>query len=160
MQLSIEEAVRNSVEAEESAARFYSALSYHSTQKPAKEFFAQMAEEEWDHARSILAFGKKLGAGQLPANVDVGFVSAETMPGWEDQTGLTYGQAIEMALSNERHSELVYASLAETAVGEVKVLFNRLVGDERRHALMLEEIMAASTQQERDITVSFKNGPS
>lgn len=136
--LTLAQVVRNSIEAEYAAARFYKMLAESTTDFKAKEFLASMEKLECGHAKSIEQLGQRLGAGELPVRADDNVELIETAPDWQDVDEITYFEALELACELEQHAELYYGALADTTRGEIRELFARIAQDERKHVEMLE----------------------
>ncbi|MCU0663461.1 MAG: ferritin family protein [Myxococcota bacterium] len=135
--LTLEQVVRNCVEAENAAARFYELLADFTLKVDARDFLQSMCKLERGHAMSIERLGQKLGAGELPMRADDNVELIETAPAWSDVADITLSEALGLAIELEQHAELYYSALADATKGEISQLFARIAQDERSHLKML-----------------------
>ncbi len=70
MSITLEQAIRNAVEAERGAHRFYTFIAQNTSDPEAKKFLREMAEQEKNHAELIEKLGKKLVEGELPVHAE------------------------------------------------------------------------------------------
>jgi rubrerythrin len=136
--LTLAQVVRNSIEAEYAAARFYRTLADSTSDTHAKDFLTSMEKLECGHAKSIEQLGQRLGAGELPLRADDNVELIETAPAWQEVDEITYLEALELACELEQHAELYYGALADTTRGEIQELFARIAQDESKHVEMLK----------------------
>jgi rubrerythrin len=139
--LTLGQAMRNAIEAENAAARFYALLAQSTQDADAKTFLEQMAVQERHHAKSVA----DVADVQLPSNVTGRVELVETAPEWAYLDDITYGQALEVALEAERHAHLFYDAVAEAAKGEVADFFRALARQELDHVEALEKRIRGST---------------
>lgn len=126
-------AVRNGIEVELAAERFYRLLAESTEEAESKRFLNEMAAQEAEHAARIEALGKDLEAGELPRYSDPGVETVETSPDWAYVDGLGYRDALSLALQNEEHAALTYSALAESTQGVISEFFAQLTRDEEQH---------------------------
>jgi rubrerythrin len=117
--ITLEQAIRNAIEVELSAARFYEELAGNAADVSTRVFFEELQQEELGHARAIEALGRDLTDGRLPDVASEHWEIVETSPAWRHVDGTTYGQALEVALESERGAALFYAALANAAASKV-----------------------------------------
>jgi rubrerythrin len=139
MEITLEKAIANAAASEEQAARFYRLLAENNEDPEAKAFFEEMENAELEHARSIREHGRMLGLASTQLRPDSQVEMVETAPGWRDAEGLSYPQALEVALEAENHAALYYDALADFVSGEIKQFFQSLARTEEQHA---ERILA------------------
>jgi len=137
--VTIQTAVANAAASEEEAARFYRFLAENNDDPETKAFFQEMENAEIEHARSIREQGKQLGADTKKLSPDGKVELVETAPGWREAEGLTYAEALEVALEAENHAALYYDALSDFATGKTKEFFLTLARTEEQHA---ERILA------------------
>jgi rubrerythrin len=111
---SLSQALRNAIEVERGAARFYERLAQQAKEPEAKQFLEQMTREEIGHAAALEHKSRELGV-ELPAQADWRYDSVETVPDWTLADDITLEQALAVALEAEQHAELFYDAIAETA---------------------------------------------
>lgn len=137
--LTIEQAIRNAVEAELAAARFYELLGESTEDPEAKLFLDQMRQDEIAHAKAIEELGKRVTAKELPVHADADCSNVETAPAWKFVDGIDYLSALRVALEAERSASLYYGAVAEAFTGEEKTFFEELAETEDGHAKRIEE---------------------
>jgi rubrerythrin len=140
MTLTLEQAIRNAVEAERAADRFYRDLAAATTDEAARALLAQMAAEEGAHADGLLGLARELGAGALPERADMPVRGIESAPAAVEARDLDFEQAVTLALEAENSASLYYDALASSCGGAAAEFFARVAADEERHAARLREI--------------------
>lgn len=133
------QAVRNAVEAELSAERFYRQLAENTRDEEAFRFLTQLADQEIKHADAFKKFGEQLEAGELPFAADFNVEVIEAAPEWAYTEDMSYRQALTIALENEQRAELYYDALAETTEGKISEFFAKIAKVEQQHVHELEE---------------------
>ena len=127
------QAIRNAVEAEMAAARFYRLLAQSTEDPESRAFLEDMAVQEVSHAQAIEKAGEKLIAEGLPEHA-VGRVEVvETLPSWRFVDDLTLDQAYEVAITAERQAALYYDAFADSLEGSVAAFFRQLAKQEEEH---------------------------
>jgi len=140
--LTIEQAIRNAVEAERAAARFYKLLAESTEDPEAKLFLDKLREDEIAHAKAIEELGKRVTNKGLPVKADADCTSVETAPAWKYVDGIDYLSALRVALEAEHSAALYYSAVAEAFVGDEKMFFEDLSVTEENHATRIKEILA------------------
>jgi rubrerythrin len=138
-QMTLEKAIRNGIETERAAERFYRTLADSTEDPEARAFLKEMAEQESTHRDRILDLGKSLNDKELPAYADENIEIVETAPAWADVDNLSYAEALAVALENEHHAVLYYSALCDSVDGNVLLFFQKLVEDEEGHVALLNE---------------------
>lgn len=133
------QAIRNAIEIERAAGRFYLQLLGMTKDPATRGFLQEMAAQEEDHAKRLEALAAKIEAGELPASPDDQVHGVETAPGWtcSDEVMLDLRNALTIAIEAENSAALYYDAMADSAEGEVKKFFLDLVDTENGHARML-----------------------
>ncbi len=129
----LEQAVRNGIDIERAAERFYRLLAESTEETEARRFLMKMADQEADHAKRIEALGDRLGAEELPRYSAPATDGVETSPEWAFVEGISYPDALQLALQNEEHAAMFYEALADGAEGTVRELFIQLTRAEEHH---------------------------
>lgn len=140
--ISLEQAIRNAIEVELSAARFYEELASQSANDKTRALFDRLRKEELGHARSIEAFGRMLTNGELPAEANDSWEIVETSPVWRHVEGISYDQALEIALEAERGAAMYYSAVAATTASPpVRSFFEQLAENEQTHVRKILDLM-------------------
>jgi rubrerythrin len=140
-EITLAQAVRNAIEGEYYAARFYNMLARDNEDDRAARFFSKIADQEVHHAQQIEAMGDLMGASELPASPNIDVAGIGTVRSAEGRTDLTYGDALEIALQAERNAMRFYALMAELFEGDASLLFDTISRAEAEHAEDIETIM-------------------
>ena len=143
--ISLVQAIRNALEAEDAAARFYDLLAHSTDDRQARNFLLAMAEDEKRHHQQISRLALKAADQPLPDIPDDNCELVETAPEWAELDQLDYDSALAVALEAEEHAELFYDALAGALQGregdEGKKFFQDLAATERQHATRLRQLM-------------------
>lgn len=141
--MTIGQAMRNAIEAELAAARFYDALAPRAADAETKSFFEQMAQQEREHAAAIEEMSEKIGTGELPTRADTEVSMVETVPGWSDASGIEIDQALALALEAENSAALYYDALSDFCDVSAKAFFQKMASQEETHAETLRRMIAS-----------------
>jgi rubrerythrin len=128
------QAIRNAVEAELAAARFYQLLAESTGDAESRAFLAELAEQEILHARAIEAKGIEIAGGPLPARAEGEVEMIETLPEWRFADDLTLAQALDIAFEAETQASMYYDAFADYLEGAGKEFFAELARVEAEHA--------------------------
>ena len=145
--ISLEQAIRNAIEVERSAARFYQELSSQSANDETRKLFDRLMQEELGHAQSIEAFGRMLTDGKLPDDATDSWDIVETSPVWRHVEGISYDQALEIALEAERGAAMYYSAVASTTASPpVRSFFEQLAEYGQVHVRKILDLMDQDTR--------------
>ena len=136
------QAIRNAVEAELAAERFYRELAESTQDDESRAFLLKMANQESEHAKAMERFGEQVRAGDLPFAADFNVEFVESAPQWAFAQEMSYEQALNVALENEQRAELYYGTLAETTRESVADFFKKVAQVEQQHVEILEKIVS------------------
>jgi rubrerythrin len=141
--MTLGQAVRNAIEAEWEAARYYTKLAAHAAGDDAQHFLQDMAGQEVEHARDLERFAASLDKGRVPEapSRDVGELVA--LPALVPGEPLVYEAALELALDAESRAHAAYASLADAMGGPSAAFFSKLALAELQHAEQLQRLLDA-----------------
>jgi rubrerythrin len=139
--VTIEQAIRNAVEAERAAARFYSLLGDSTEDPEAKLFLEQMHDDELKHAAAIEHLAQGITSRDLPAHAEEGYAVVETAPAWKYVDGIDYLSALRVALEAEQSAALYYGAVADAFMGEQKQFFEDLSLTEEKHAERVQQMI-------------------
>jgi rubrerythrin len=140
--LTIGQAVRNAVEVEVAAGRFYRLLADSTQDARAKEFLLKLAVQEDAHAKAIEAMGKRLVQGELPQRAEDGVEIIEASPDWRFLDNVGFADALNVAREAEHHAALYYDALADAVDGPVSEFFTQLARTEEQHVRDVETLIA------------------
>ncbi|OQB08621.1 MAG: putative trifunctional 2-polyprenylphenol hydroxylase/glutamate synthase subunit beta/ferritin domain-containing protein [Deltaproteobacteria bacterium ADurb.Bin207] len=138
--LSIEQALRNAVEAELAAARFYSRLAEHTTDPTARRLVQQLHDDELKHAAAIELMSRRLGK-VLPVHATDGYAMVEIEHEWDLDSNINYLSVLERAIAAERKASRFYGTLATAFTGEARSFFDELSMVEELHANRLLKLL-------------------
>ncbi len=133
------QAIRNAIEAEYAAARFYSLLAESTADRRSRAFLEDMAGYERLHARHIRELGAVLVDGPLAEHADSDIGLVETLADWRFVDDIGIPEALAVALAAEEQAALFYDALAEYFDEPVKTFFLDLAATEEAHAAALRE---------------------
>ncbi len=135
--LTLAQALRNAIGAEEAAAAFYQTLSERLEAPEARAFLAAMADDERSHADALRALAQTLCDEPLPAAAEPFYTQAELPPVSFFATDFDLCDSLSLALDGEHRAHDFYDALAHDAGGEMTELFETLAAAERQHAARL-----------------------
>ena len=131
----LKQALRNAIEVEKAASRFYRDLAARTSDREARSFLEKMTADEMAHAEALERKVKELVEGKLPDWPDFAVESVEAAPDWECAEDVSYADALRVALEAEQHAELFYDSIADTAPTEpAREFFRDVAQTEAKHA--------------------------
>ena len=133
------QAIRNAIEAEHAAARFYSLLADSTVDRWSRAFLEDMAGYERRHARHVQQLGAMLVDGPLAERADSDIGLVETLDDWRFVDDIGMEQALAVALAAEERAALFYDAVAEYFDEPVKSFFLGLAATEEAHATELRD---------------------
>lgn len=137
----LEQALRNAIESEDAAERFYALLADSTEDRRTKDFLLAMAKEEAAHKRQIETLAAQVASRSLPDLPDGKVELVETRSEWSDLDKLDFGSALAMAIEAEDFAALFYDALAASFESEKeKAVFSSIARTEERHAQRLREM--------------------
>ena len=137
----LSQAIRNAIDSERKAARFYRQLADKSQDPATRRFFERMVEVENRHAFEIEQHGRSL-VGDLPWRGDAKLDFIETAPGWTDAEGIDVEAALRIALEAEVQASLYYDAFADALEEPGRSFFRGLSAAEEHHAEMIRRVLA------------------
>jgi rubrerythrin len=134
----IDEVLIFAVNAEQEAVDFYSRLSNQSLNTEMKQIFNQYAHEEMKHKARLLKV-REQGIFEISdeqiADLKISDYVVDVYPG----PGMTYEEALVLAMKKEKAAFRLYLDLAGLAESEeLKTIFNSLAQEEAKHKLRFE----------------------
>jgi len=141
--ISPQQAIRNAVEAELAAARFYRLLAESTDDLEAQSYFSDLSEQEVKHAAAIQEAGAQIADGPLPAHAVGDVEIIETLPAWRYADNLTLADALEIAFAAENQAALYYDTFADYLAEPAASFFRNLAKAEEQHAAEVARRKAA-----------------
>jgi rubrerythrin len=136
--IELKQALRNAIEVERSATRFYDRLAAKTAPGPTRDFLEQMVREETTHAAAFEAKAQELAGGLLPVAPDRRVDTVETIPEWSLAESIGLEEALQIAVEAEQHAELYYDAVADSlGQGPVAEFYRSVADTESRHAQAL-----------------------
>lgn len=132
--MKIEQAIRNAVEAEKAASRFYARLVHLARDDHTRAFLRAMSEQEQHHAEQVERLGRDLHSGPLPVQADSPIETVETAPAWDQAEQMDLARALDLALEAENHAALYYDAMSDFFQGTTAEFFRSLAKKELGHA--------------------------
>lgn len=141
------QAIRNAIDAELAACRFYQLLSESTSDPTAREFLQDMAAAETEHAQAIRVQSEALFRGPLPAQADSLVEVIETVPDWKYVDDVTFDESLRIARTAEVQASLYYDAIADSLTGASQTFFRDLARTEEDHARLIDERQRARSQR-------------
>lgn len=129
----LEQTLRNMIEAAIVAARFYSHLAGKTGDTEAKAFLEGLVARERAHAEAIEVLALEMTDRPLPLFADRFVQTATIVPEWRLVEGVSYAQAIDVALDAASHAALLYGALADGAAEPAAALLRGLAEQQEAH---------------------------
>jgi rubrerythrin len=142
MSITLGQAIKNAIAAEESAEKFYLDLAAGCAEEKGRVIFERIAAEEREHAVTLQSLAAKLVAGQLPERADALVHGIETAPAGSNRSDLKLVEALEIAIDAENSAILYYDALASTSSGEASTFFSQMREEEEGHASSIRDMLA------------------
>jgi rubrerythrin len=142
--MDLKQALRNAIEIERAAERFYGMLAARATDQKGRAFLERMAREEELHARGLEERSKELVDGTLPAVADRFVHQVELVPDWSNTEAISFEQALSVALEAEQHAELYYDAMADSVpAGSLADFLRAMAHNEAAHVQSVASLIAA-----------------
>jgi rubrerythrin len=139
MPITPNQAIRNAIEAERAASRFYRFLSENTEDPESRRFLSELAESELGHAAAIEKEGCRIVDGPLASRADSPVELVESLPEWKNAENITLAEAIEVAHAAELQACMYYDAFADQIGGVTGEFFRGLAKTEEEHARRLDE---------------------
>jgi rubrerythrin len=127
------QAMRNAVETERAAERFYLELVKKADSQKTRAFFIEMSRHEQDHAKWLEKLGKKVSE-DWPDFADSNVETVKTVPGWQAAERIGLLEALDLAISAEQSASLYYDAVADSLTGKGQRFFRNLAATELENA--------------------------
>ncbi len=134
----IDEILDFAIGEEQAAVDFYLHLAAQSVNQQTRRIFEEYAEEEMRHKANLIAV-KENGHFTLPEAQVKDLKIAEYLVDVKPTPGMSYQDALILAMKKEKAAYRMYTKLAEKATDSaMKSLFQRLAAEESKHKLAFE----------------------
>ena len=123
---------------EQRAIDFYSELARNARSKEMKDVFLEFAGEEMKHKQRLLKIREE-GVFTMPQEQVADLKISDYVVSAEAKPGMSYEEALVLAMKREKAAFKLYMALSERAPGEeLKNVFRSLAMEESRHKLRFE----------------------
>jgi len=140
-EISLLQAIRNAIEAERAAERFYRGMIEHGGDAETHSFIERVAAQERGHAEQIEAFVHRIDRGELPEFADGPVDVVESDTDWARVDELDLKAAVGLAIELEDKAKQYYEALAGTSSGELYAFFTTLVRVEEEHRRGFQKLL-------------------
>jgi len=139
--ISLEQALRNAIEGEDCANRYYTLLAESTDDPEARKFLGEMAREEAAHKKQIEAMASTVTDKQLPDLPDDNVELVETREEWAHADNIDFDSAVGIALEAEEFAALYYDAVASSCGDpKMKNAFEMIARTEEKHAAHLRAL--------------------
>ncbi|MBI5536854.1 MAG: ferritin family protein [Deltaproteobacteria bacterium] len=139
--LTLRQAIRNAIEAENAAAGFYRQMAQRAADPVTRAFFEDMERVEQLHGEEVEELAGRLAVGSLPESQDSDVSMVESAPEWLKADDVALEDAFEVALECENRAALFYDALADHFSGDGSRFFRTLASAEEQHATALRRAL-------------------
>jgi rubrerythrin len=137
--LSTARAIREAIDAEYAAARFFDGMARHAVDDVALGLFSTLAASEREHARAIERERERIRQGEVPGKAEGPNIALDHAPRWDSASQITLAQAIGFAVETKRHAVRLYDAIADCVDRDGSRFFRELAQAEDDQARQLEE---------------------
>jgi rubrerythrin len=139
--ISLEQALRNAIEAEDASARYYTLLAESAGDEGSRALLEEMAHDETMHKDQIGKLAREMTDRPLPNIPDDSCELVETRAEWAHAEKIDRNDALRIAIEAEEFAALYYDAIASTfEPGATQKLFETLARTEEQHAKRLRAI--------------------
>ena len=121
------------IEAARNLADFYEMLAARTGDSEAQAFLDGLTARERAHTQAIEVLALETTDRALPLSAERYVDSASTLPAWRFVEGISYAQAIDVALDAASHAALLYGALSDSAGEPIGTLFRGLAEQQEAH---------------------------
>jgi rubrerythrin len=141
MAITLGQAIRNSIAAEQAAEEFYLAMAESAGDDDVRRVLVGIAAQEQEHATRLEAMAVALVLGDLPERADALVNTIEISPAGAASVGMDMQGALEFAIEAENSAILYYDALAGSCTGDASAFFEQVRMQEEAHADAIREIL-------------------
>ena len=141
MAITLAQAIRNAIAAEQAAEKFYLTMAKSAGDEGVRRALVGIAAQEREHATRLEDMAIALVQGDLPERAD-GLVNAiENSAAGAETDGMDLQQALEFAIEAENSAILYYDALAGSCTGDASAFFEMVGKQEQAHAEAIRGIL-------------------
>jgi rubrerythrin len=141
MAITLAQAIRNAIAAEQAAEKFYLTMAQSAGDEGVRSTLVGIAAQEREHATRLEDMAIALVQGDLPERAD-GLVNAiENSAAGAETDGMDLQQALEFAIEAENSAILYYDALAGSCTGDASAFFEMVGKQEQAHAEAIRGIL-------------------
>jgi len=141
MLITLGQAIRNTIVAEQAAEQFYLRLAAAAGDEKTRQLLTGIAAQERKHAEALDELGIRLVEGKLPERADLHVNVIESAPAAAAAADLGMRQALEIAVEAENSATLYYDAMAATTTGEASKFFEHMRQEEEGHAAAIRKLL-------------------
>lgn len=138
----LEQTLRNMIETARVAAGFYALLAENTGDTEAKAFLEGLSTREKAHAQAVEMLALESTDRALPPYADRFIDTAGITPDWRFVEGISYPQAVDVALDAASHRAMLLSALADGAPEGVRDLLQSLADQQEAQASQLAALRA------------------
>jgi rubrerythrin len=137
MAITLGQAIRNAIAAEQAAEKFYLTMAGSAGDESVRRALVGIAAQEREHATRLAA----LIQGDLPERADALVENIESSPAGARAVGMDMQRALEFAIEAENSAILYYDALADSCTGDASAFFEQVRRQEEAHAESIRGIL-------------------
>jgi rubrerythrin len=141
MAITLAQAIRNAIAAEQAAEKFYLTMAKSAGDEGVRRALVGIAAQEREHATRLEAMATALIQGDLPVQSDALMNAIERSAAGAGAAGMDMQQALEYAIEAENSAILYYDALASSCTGDASAFFEMVGKQEEAHAEAIREIL-------------------
>ena len=137
---SLEQTLRNAIEATRAAERFYALLADSTHDATASAFLRGLAVREAAHGQAVGVMALEITEHPLPPHAEAFVDGARVDAGWRSVDDVTFPQAVQVAIDAGLHAGLLYEALADSSPPAARRLLTVLARQQEAHVALLERL--------------------
>ena len=141
MAITLAQAIRNAIAAEQAAEKFYLSMAESAGAGDVRRTLVGIAAQEREHATRLEEMAASLIQGVLPERADMLMHAIESSPAGADAGKMDMQQALEFAIEAENSAILYYDALAGSCTGDASAFFEAVGKQEQAHAEAIRGIL-------------------
>ena len=141
MAITLAQAIRNAIAAEQAAEKFYLSMAESAGSEDVRRILVAIAEQERGHATRLEEMAAALIKGVLPERADTLVKAIESSAAGAEAAGMDMRQALEFAIEAENSAILYYDALAGSCTGDASAFFELVGKQEEAHAEAIRGIL-------------------
>jgi rubrerythrin len=141
MAITLAQAIRNAIAAEQGAETFYLNMAESAEDEDVRRALVEIAAQEREHATRLEDMAAALVQGKLPERADALIRGIESSPAGAGAEGMGMQQALQFAIEAENSAILYYDALASSCTGDASAFFAMVGKQEEAHAESIRHIL-------------------